>query len=138
MKPYQYEFPGEGAIEYAKTLVAGLTREEAAPIIRELFENPSNDPRIKRCATCGFPFRDKTKATMAKVCGDSCKTARKTKQRGIQRLRGATVKAKKPIQYIWWLEYPFWISEKAMLSRASNYERSYSPEKIEYLAFKAR
>lgn len=112
--------PGEGAIEYVTLLTTGLSREEAASIIRHLFTEPPADPRVKQCETCGYYFRDKTKPNNARVCSQrSCKTARKSAQRSVQ-----------PTVYTWWLEYPYWLTEKSMLSRAWSYERPRDPDKL--------
>lgn len=126
--------PGEGAIEYAAEITAGLTREQAAAIIHKLLRESSADPRVKRCEVCGYPFCDKTRPGNAKVCGDTCKTTRKTAQKAHQRkvkpARGVTVKANKPVRYVWWLEYPYWVTEKWMLNHVGSYERPHDPDKL--------
>lgn len=121
--------PGEGAIEYAKEQVVGLTQEQARVVIRKLLDAQPEDPRVKKCAHCGYLFRDKTKPGNAKVCGTSCKAATKTKQKRVQRAKGE-IKPKKPLQYYFWFEYPFWISEKAMISKAWSHEKPYDSEKL--------
>ncbi len=129
--------PGEGAIEYATELTAGLTREQAAAVIRRLLTQPGGDPRIKQCEVCGYPFRDNTRPGNAKVCGPTCKTAQKAAQKARQRkvkpARGVTVKPDKPIRYVWWLEYPYWVSEKWMLNHVGSYERPRDPDKLAYI-----
>ncbi|MDQ8733200.1 hypothetical protein [Paenibacillus sp. LHD-38] len=55
-------------------------------------------------------------------------------QKSIQRGKKATVKAGKKIIYAWWFEYPYWLSEKAMLRHVGSYERSYDPDKISQLS----
>lgn len=126
--------PGEGAIEYASEVTADLTREEAAITIHKMMTEPSADPRVKRCEVCGYPFRDKTRPGNAKVCGPSCKTAQKTAQKRQQRkvkpARGVTVKPNKPIRYVWWLEYPYWVTEKWMHNHVGSYERPHDPDKL--------
>lgn len=120
--------PGEGAIEYAQSITVGLTREQAALVLRNLEKQA--DPRVKRCETCGYYFRDKTKPNNARVCSQrTCKTVRKSAQRWAQRGRGRPRTAK-PIVYAWWLEYPYWLSERIMLSRAWSYERPRDPDKL--------
>lgn len=125
-------YPGEGAIEYARGQVAGLTREEATKVIRQIMAGNPDDLRVKRCVCCGYPFRDRTRPNNAKVCGESCKSIVKTRQKRAQ--RGLKEKSKKPSLYLWWLDYPFWIQEWAMFNHVGSYERPYDPEKLEYKA----
>lgn len=116
--------PGEGAIEYARSLTTGLTREQSAIVLSNLLTTePSDDPRIKYCTFCGFPFRDKTRPNNAKVCGKSCKSPVKTIQTRIQRTGIATVKVKIPINYQFWHEYPFYSPHEAMQKRVWSNER---------------
>lgn len=122
--------PGEGAIAYARELTLGMTRKQAALIVSKLLTEDSEDRKIKRCTCCGYPFRDATRNNSAKVCGKSCKTDIKSAQRAVQRGAKVKIKMNKPITYTWWLEYPYWLSEKAMLSHTGSYERPYSPEKM--------
>lgn len=118
------KYPGEGAIEYARTLITGLSRSQAEIAISKLLtEQPFDDPRIKRCSNCNYPFRDRTKPNMAKVCGPSCKAAVKTVQKRIQRTGLSAVKVKIPINYQWWHEYPFYSPHEAMQNRVWSYER---------------
>lgn len=131
MSQIRYGYPGEGAIEYARELTEGLNREEAVEVIHKLLNGPMpDDPRIKRCICCGYPFRDRTRPGNALVCGASCKTAVKTVQRRIQRTGSATPVRRRPKGYIWWLEYPFFLSEKAMFNYSRSYERPHAPEKM--------
>jgi hypothetical protein len=118
--------PGEGAIEYARTLTVGLTREQSAPIIRNLLADSPADPRVKRCVCCGYPFRDKTRPGNAKVCGGSCTLDKNARNRRIKR---GEKSIRVPVDYVFWLEYPYYVSERAMLSKTSR-ERSYSPDKL--------
>ncbi|MGG1644138.1 hypothetical protein ACIFQM_23250 [Paenibacillus sp. NRS-1782] len=126
--------PGEGAVEYAKSLTEGLRREEAASIIHTIMIGPFEDPRVKRCAVCGYPFYDRTRNRWAEVCGPSCKTVRKSAQRREQRQvksgRSVSIKTNKPIRYLWWLEYPYWTSERWMNSHVGSYERPHDPDKL--------
>ncbi len=140
MNEIKYGYPGEGAIEYARELTEGMSREEAAEVIRELLNGPiPDDPRIKRCICCGYPFRDRTRPGNALVCGPSCKTAVKTIQRRIQRTGRASLTQKMPKGYVWWLEYPFFISEYAMFNYSRSYERPHPPEKmVQIMAAKQR
>jgi hypothetical protein len=36
--------PGEGAIEYARSLVTGLSRDEAAAVLRDILRQPPGKP----------------------------------------------------------------------------------------------
>ncbi|WP_373230380.1 hypothetical protein [Cohnella sp.] len=118
--------PGEGAIEYARSLVNGLNREQAAIVLRKR----PDDPRVKCCSCCGYHFRDQTRPGNAKTCGESCKRAVKTWQRHIQRGKDWSAKPKKKILYYDWFEYPFWINERAMLYHAWSYDSPKDPDKI--------
>lgn len=122
--------PGQGAIEYARECVEGLSWQQAKATIQRLLTSPPEDPRIKRCNGCGYLFRDKTRPGNAKVCGDSCKTIVKSKQKQVQRARKATIKTNKPIKYVYWLEYPYWVPERAMFSSVGSYERPFDSEKL--------
>jgi hypothetical protein len=120
--------PGGGAVEFGRSITEGLARAEAAAIISRLITLDDAElreeygQRVKRCCVCRYPFTDRTKPGNATVCGDSCKTLKKTAQRSVQRSRHAKVE-RKSIPYVWWFEYPFWISENVMLSRVWSYER---------------
>jgi hypothetical protein len=117
--------PGEGAIEYASSLVNGLTRAQAAVVFEKLRGNPPPDSHVKLCSYCGYYFRDKTKNGSSKVCGESCRTPVKSKQRGIQRAKKSIIKPKQRIYYQWWHEYPFWSPESAMFNRVWSYEKPF-------------
>lgn len=128
--------PGAGAIEYAASLVIGLTREQAALILQN---HMPEDKRVKRCSYCGYLWRDESLRNTARTCCGECKTAIKTEQKARQRadkalLTGKTPKkTKREINYIWWLEYPFWISEYEATKQAWKYERPYDPHKLAYM-----
>ncbi|WP_028546239.1 hypothetical protein [Paenibacillus taiwanensis] len=125
--------PGEGAVEYVKEQIAGLSQEHARKVIRELLSSQPDDPQVKKCAYCGYLFRDKTRPKNTKVCGPSCKTPVKTSQRRVQRAK-VEIRPKKPPQYYYWHDYPFWISEKAMLSRTGSYERAFDSDKLQRIS----
>lgn len=133
--------PGAGAIAYARERIAGLSRDEAAPVIRELIANPLDDKRVKRCEYCGYPWRDDSLRNTKRTCSDECKTALKTLQRRRQRadkalLEGEDAPPKKRAKrhcYVWWLEYPFWLNEYEMLKRSWKYEVPYDPSKLAYM-----
>jgi hypothetical protein len=126
-------YPGEGAIEYIRTRINGLNREQAAVVIQKLNANPPNDPKIKRCTYCDYLFRDKTKNGSSKVCGESCRTPVKSKQKSNQRAKkeipnraeSGNAKVKIKVPYVWWLEYPYYVTEAIMLSRVGRYERPF-------------
>lgn len=121
-----YGWPGEGAIEYVRTLIEGKTRQTAAPIISRLLTNKlPDDPRIKRCESCYYPFRDMTKPGNAKTCGERCAKDKNAAKRKVSRGNNKPV----AVDYVFWLEYPYYVSEREMLSKSSR-ERSFSPEKM--------
>lgn len=120
--------PGDGAIEFARHLIEGLDRSAAISMLGDLLAlndaalMEAHDPRVKRCLICHYPFRDRTRPGNAKVCGAPCTTAKKTTQKQIQRKRNDQP-IRKLVPYVWWIEYPYWTSERAMLSRVWSYER---------------
>lgn len=111
--------PGEGALEYMRELTEGMTLEEVRELYRNMMRTPPDDAKIKRCATCNYYFRDKTRPGNAKVCGPSCKTVRKTEQKADQRARQPQT-PKKPRRY----------DEEAIMRRLWNYEKPYDPDKL--------
>lgn len=134
-----YIDPGHGAVEYAAEHVAGLTREEAASIVAELFNVLPQDGRVKRCRYCGYPWRDTSLRNTKHTCSDECKTAIKTIQRRQQRadealLKGKTrKKTKRDVNYVWWLEYPFWLDEYEMLKQTWKHEASHDLDLIDFV-----
>ncbi|MEW9700706.1 hypothetical protein [Paenibacillus sp. SI8] len=127
--------PGTGAVEYARSLTAGMTREQAAIALSRAYR--INDARIKRCDYCGYLFRDESKRNLRQTCCGECKTALKTLQRRQQRADKALLtgeppkvkrKTKRDVYYVWWLEYPFWLSEYEMLKQTWKYEVSHDTE----------
>lgn len=129
------KWPGQGAIEYAESLVIGLSRDEAAVILQKLLKEPAiTDIRVKRCAHCGYPYKDRTKANMSVVCSEDCRKARKTPMKRIERARKIPEGTRIVVKYIWWLEYPFWVPEKAMFNHVGSYERPFDPEKLTRIA----
>lgn len=112
--------PGEGAVEFMRELTEGMTPAEALNIIRHLMRNPPDEAKVKRCETCNYYFRDKTRPGNAKVCGPSCKTVRKTEQKAEQRAKADEGKPKKPRRY----------DTEAMMRRLWNYEKPYDPDKL--------
>jgi hypothetical protein len=121
--------PGPGAIEYARSLVAGMTRQEAAAKLRE--EPGGTDRRVKRCDYCRYLWRDKSLRNTKRTCSEECRTGIRTLQRSQQRADKALIggeprkkkQAEPKARYVWWLEYPFWLgSEYEWLNQAWKYE----------------
>lgn len=133
--------PGTGAIAYAREHVDGLTREEAAPIIRNLLSALSADKRVKRCDYCGYPFRDDSLRNTRGTCCSKCKTGHKTLQRRKQRadkdlIAGEVKQRKRSMHeeyYVWWLDYPYWTNEYEMLKRTWKHENPYDSSKLTYI-----
>jgi hypothetical protein len=119
-------YPGEGAIEYARELTAGMARQEAAVLIAGLRSYVTTDKRIKYCVVCAFPFRDRTKNGSSKVCGAWCRTTRKSEQKAEQRRLIALVnppRLKKIKKY----------DENSVMLRVWRREVPYDEEKLEQI-----
>lgn len=133
--------PGIGAIEYARSLVAGLTREQAAVCLRK----EPDDQRVKRCDYCRYHWRDTSLRNNKRTCCDECKISLKSTQRRQQRadkelLKGESRRRKKSkiqTSYVWWLEYPFWINEYEMLKYSWKYEVPYGSEILDFIQAKS-
>lgn len=134
-----YQEPGEGAIEFARQYVDGMTRQEAKPIIDALLRgevHEKTDKRIKRCDYCGYWWRDDSLRNTRRTCSDECKRGIKTLQRRQQRADAELLnpkpkkKTKRDSNYIWWLEYPFWLNEYEMLKNTWKYDVPYAPAKL--------
>ena len=141
MGDINYKEPGEGAIEFAKQFIDGLTREQAAPVIAALLKgelHDASDKRVKRCEWCGYYYRDKTRPNNSKTCGRTCKFAKDNLAKAIKKTDTAMLKPKKPksfeqemyTYYAYWLEYPFYMNEKYMLERTHRHETPFSNEKL--------
>lgn len=81
---YNPEKPGAGAVEFARAIVAGMTEEQAAPIIEAIIERRYHDPanpKIKDCAFCGYVYRDITKNNSSKVCSRACKAGKDAEEK---------------------------------------------------------
>ncbi|MBY0083730.1 hypothetical protein [Brevibacillus brevis] len=139
MQTTVYGWPGEGAIEYARKQIVGLTREQAATRIPQLMKEISDDKRVKRCDYCGYLWRDDSRRNTKRTCSDECKTGIKTLQKKKQRADKALLegKTKKRTRlddyYLWWLEYPCWTNEYEMLKRSWKYEKPMDDEKLDYI-----
>jgi hypothetical protein len=128
-----YRNPGPGAIEYAKQFTEGLSREEASSAMTALLRGELNDPadkRVKCCDYCGYYWRDDSMRNTKRTCSDECKTSIKTMQKQEQRANAALLnpepkKKKRTLMddYIWWLEYPFWVDEYSMIKIGWKFEK---------------
>ncbi|AST93264.1 hypothetical protein BC6307_19375 [Sutcliffiella cohnii] len=134
----KYKEPGTGAIEYAKQFTEGLTLEQSAPIIAQLLRgelHDATDRRIKRCDYCGYYWRDDSLRNTKRTCCEDCKRSLKTMQRRQQRADKELLNPKPRKRtlmddYIWWLEYPFWINEYSMIKIGWKYEVPCAPNKL--------
>ncbi|MDN4073631.1 hypothetical protein [Fictibacillus terranigra] len=141
-----YKEPGSGAVEYAKTFTEGMSRSEAAVVITQLLGgelHDVDDNRVKSCDYCGYFWRDNSLRNTKKTCSDECKRNLKTMQRREQRankeLLNPTPKEKKHTlmdDYIWWLEYPFWINEYSMIKIGWKHERPSGVALMDYIEAK--
>ena len=138
-----YREPGTGAIEFAKQYTVGIDRNEAKQVISELLRgslHDVSDKRVKRCDYCGYYWRDDSLRNTKRTCCDGCKKGVKTLQRREQRANEALLnpdpKPKKHRlidDYIWWLEYPFWIHEYSMLKVGWKYEKPSGVALMDYV-----
>ncbi|WP_083413124.1 hypothetical protein [Bacillus massilinigeriensis] len=127
----RYRNPGAGAVEFAAEFLAGFKREEAAVLAPALLRGELHDPsdkRVKRCGHCGYYWRDNSLRNTKRTCSDECKTGIKSLQKRQQRADAALLdtkpkKHKLMDDYIWWLEYPFWIHEYSMIKIGWKFER---------------
>jgi hypothetical protein len=125
--------PGIGSIEFARQFTEGLTQEQALPVIKQLMAgdlHDASDKRVKRCDYCGYLWRDVSLRNTKRTCCEECKTGIKSIQRQEQRankeLLNPEPKSRKHRlidDYIWWLEYPFWINEYSMIKIGWKYEK---------------
>lgn len=139
----QYREPGEGAVEFARQFVEGMTREEAVKIVDRLIKGELHDRvdrRVKRCDYCGYWWRDGSLRNTKRKCCDDC-------ERGIKKLQTRQRRADKELlnpkpkkktkreaNYIWWLEYPFWINEYEMLKNTWKREFPYTSTKLSQIS----
>lgn len=112
-------YPGAGAAAFARAIVAGLSEEEAAPIVEAILErryHDANNKRVKDCAFCGYPYRDFTKPNNSKTCSPECKKGldaeKKREKRAEEKTanpnRSYTITERHYAVYDDMLEYPFW------------------------------
>lgn len=140
--------PGVGSVEFAKEFVAGMTMEEARPVISKLVKG--NLPEVaeklvKRCNHCGYYFRDK-RTNKARVCCKQCRANMDVVNR--KKLRRAKVKPKKVkvpnkidfrIAYAGHLKYPFYGGGDDFLRfKVWKHELPLSVSKLEYFGNKDR
>lgn len=139
-----YREPGAGAIEFARKYVDGLSHDDALPIIKALLTgeiHDTTDKRVKRCNYCGYWWWDDSLRNTKRTCSDECKRGIKTIQRREQRARQELLnpKPQKPTlmdDYLWWLEYPFWVNEYSMIKIGWKYEKPMKFSKMDYIEAK--
>lgn len=139
-----YRNPGAGAIEYAKQFTEGLSREEASSVMTSLLKGELNDPadnRVKCCDYCGYYWRDDSMRNTKRTCSDDCKTGIKTMQKRQQRADAELINPKPRKHtlmddYIWWLEYPFWIHEYSMIKIGWKFEKPSGLAVMDYVESK--
>ena len=127
----RYGIPGLGAVEFTTQFTAGLSRQEAAYVVSALLQGELHDPadkRVKRCDHCGYYWRDDSLRNTKRTCSDACKTGIKTMQRRQQRADAELLNPKPRKRtlmddYIYWLEYPFWINEYSMIKIGWKFEK---------------
>lgn len=139
-----YREPGAGAIEFTKQFIVGMDRSEVAEIIGEVTRGELHDPadrRVKRCDYCGYFWRDDSLRNTKKTCSDDCKRSIKTLQRRKQREKQELINPKPKKRtlmddYVYWLEYPYWINEYSMLKIGWKYEKPTGLATMDYIEAK--
>ncbi|WP_423410243.1 hypothetical protein AABM38_10080 [Heyndrickxia sp. MSNUG] len=132
---------GKGAIEFAQQYINGLSMAEALPVLQALNRgelHDRSDKRIKRCEFCEHLWRDDSLRNTKRTCSNECKTGVKTLQRRQQRADDALLNPKPRKHtlmddYIWWLEYPFWIHEYSMIKIGWKFERPSGVALMDYV-----
>ncbi|PBB05742.1 hypothetical protein [Salimicrobium humidisoli] len=123
---YLFEEPGEGVIQYARAITAqyleenpDADREELLDLMAAIIDQKPDNKRVKRCDFCRYLWHDDSKRNNKRTCSDECKRGLKTLQKRKQR-KVKTVeeppKENRGHKYYAHYEYPFWVSEQAMLS----------------------
>lgn len=138
-----YRDPGEGAIKYAHQVFEGNSRIEVETMLPALLKgelNEAEDKRVKRCDYCNYWFYDDSLRNTRRTCCDDCKISYKTLQRRKQRADKAFLnpkprKDKLEDLYLWWLEYPCWANEYAMIKIGWKFERPMSIAKMDYINY---
>lgn len=142
-----YRKPGKGAIQFAMQFIDGLSEEEAKSVIVRLLAgelHDKTDKRIKRCVFCGYYWRDDSLRNTKKTCSDECHTGKKTLQKRKQRERKALLDQNKEYKhkleddYIFWLEYPYWLSESSMIKLNWKHEVPYEVETVDFIQTNSR
>lgn len=140
-----YREPGAGAIEFAKQYVIGH-REFDLLSMSKLLDGDLHDPtdkRVKRCDYCCYFWRDDSLRNTRKTCSEECKRGIRTIQRRQQRadkeLINPNPKPKKRTlmdDYVYWLEYPYWINEYSMIKIGWKYEKPTGLATMNYIEAK--
>lgn len=124
-------YPGPGAVAFANQYIEGLGRAEALTVITQLHAGNLHDVtnrRIKRCDYCQYIWNDDSLRNTKRTCSDECKRAIKTLQRRQQRADQELLNPKPRKHtlmddYVYWLEYPYWIKEYSMIKIGWRFER---------------
>lgn len=130
---------GPGAQAYLKQFFErGMTREEVRLVVQRVESIAMQDKRVKKCNFCGGYWHDDSLRNTKKTCSDECKTGIKTLQRRKQRERQELI-APKPKKrtladdYVYWLEYPYWINEYSMLKVGWKYEVPHRAKTLDFI-----
>lgn len=135
-----YREPGAGAVDFAQVTIELIdvsditTRDDLLALMHFIMTHKTNEKRVKRCDFCGYQWYDDSLRNTRKTCSSECKTGIKTLQRAKQRetarliARQVRKKTKRELNYYYWFEYPFWLSEYEMLKQSWKYEVPYDAE----------
>lgn len=115
--------PGEGAIEFARRyFFFNMLDYDELEIATALVDGDFaevNDPRVRRCAHCGYYYRDKTKNNSSVTCSKECGTSKdivlKAWRREVRKVGKVRRLSWLDLHYVSSskgkpLEYPFWKS----------------------------
>lgn len=120
--------PGSGAIELASQYIhRKMDYDELMYVMEALIDGRFegvDDKKVRRCACCGYFYRDKTKNNSSVVCSQECRNKKDTVIKEYRRNVRAADKPRRPtfkdLYYAEYLsdgtklEYPFWASEDKM------------------------
>ncbi|WP_077624963.1 hypothetical protein [Sediminibacillus massiliensis] len=138
----EYGEPGAGAIEYASQIVGDLSKSpESIQVITQLLNgelHDTDDKQVKRCDYCRYFWRDDSLRNNKRTCCEECKRKVKTLQKRKQRerrelLNPTSKKRKKKDDYVYWLEYPYWINEESMFDEGERFEKPMKTEVLDYI-----
>lgn len=124
---------GTGAAEFARSYVEGYPKEVALERLKLLNEgrlHNTEDKRIKRCATCSYFYRDKTKPNNSKTCSKECKIKKDTVIRAAKKPKKLT---QRDTLYHDHYEYSYWVDEEKMRNNTWKYEVPYSAKQLEQI-----